>query len=211
MEEELYRNILNKIRGQSTRGCYEICGDINWWDLDSVNFSPFSVPRYVRSHECCRSPTTLQGQVPRCERRWIWQTQGKVYGGIVGLAKSVKEYTLHPSVRPNILRILELKGSGVVVLQGSDGARVTRQVSQLAYTSYIGYRNLSRETRTHRFGTLPVMLIKKGSRTHVALWQGFHTFYLDAPLREVLNGEWQCETHKVKPKKYGCCDKDKYE
>ena len=36
--------------------------------------------------------------------------------------------TLQPSVYPHTLRVMELRNSGVVVLQGRDGATVTRQV-----------------------------------------------------------------------------------
>ena len=46
-----------------------------------------------------------------------------------------KDQALRPSVHPHILRILELSGTGVVVLQGSDGATITHKVSQLAHFS----------------------------------------------------------------------------
>ena len=41
------------------------------------------------------------------------------------MLKQLKDHTLQPSVRPHILRIVELRGSGVVVLQSSDGATIT--------------------------------------------------------------------------------------
>lgn len=45
------------------------------------------------------------------------------------LLKQSKANTLQPPVTPQILRITELKESRVVVLQGRDGATLTRQVS----------------------------------------------------------------------------------
>lgn len=53
--------------------------------------------------------------------------------GDFAMLKQAKDHTIQPSVRPHILQIVELRGSGVVVLQGSDGATITHQVSQLAH------------------------------------------------------------------------------
>ena len=48
------------------------------------------------------------------------------------MLKRKKDHTLQPSVRPHILRIVEMRGSGVVILQGSDAATISQQVSQIA-------------------------------------------------------------------------------
>ena len=51
------------------------------------------------------------------------------------LVKQSKDNTLQPLVRPHILRIGKLMDSGVVMLQGCDGATVKCQVHQLAHCS----------------------------------------------------------------------------
>ena len=40
------------------------------------------------------------------------------------MLRQKKKHTLLPSVRPHILRIVEMKGSGLAMLQGSDGSMV---------------------------------------------------------------------------------------
>lgn len=55
-----------------------------------------------------------------------------VVGGFVML-KQAKDHTLQPSVSPHVLRIVELRGSRAVVLQGGDGATITHQISPLAH------------------------------------------------------------------------------
>ena len=44
-----------------------------------------------------------------------------------------KKDCLQPSARLHILRVIELRPSGVVVLEGSDTARVQRQVKDIAH------------------------------------------------------------------------------
>ena len=51
------------------------------------------------------------------------------------MLKQAKDHTLQPSIRPHLLRIAELRGSGVVVLQGGDVATITQQASQFAHCS----------------------------------------------------------------------------
>ena len=51
------------------------------------------------------------------------------------LLNNSKKHTLKASVTPHILRIIELKKSGVVILQGRDGITISRQSSQLAHCS----------------------------------------------------------------------------
>ena len=51
------------------------------------------------------------------------------------LVKQSKYNTLQSSVHPHILRILEIRDSGMIMLQGRCGATVTRHISQLAHCS----------------------------------------------------------------------------
>ena len=57
-----------------------------------------------------------------------------VVGEFVMLRRK-KSHTLQPSVRPHILRIKELRKSGVVILQGRDGTTISHQTSQIARCS----------------------------------------------------------------------------
>ena len=55
-------------------------------------------------------------------------------GDFVSL-KHKKKNTLDPPVRPHILRVVELRKSGVAILQGSDATTISHQVSKLAHCS----------------------------------------------------------------------------
>ena len=118
------------------------------------------------------------------------------------MVKQKKKHTLQPSVRPHILRVVDLKPSGVAVLQGSDGTTIDHQVTQLAHCSVpIADTNLY----PHKYvRTNAVHCQICGSRKKAALMllcnvcnKGFHTYCLDPPLAEVPDFRWQCETHQV--------------
>ena len=51
------------------------------------------------------------------------------------LLQQKKKDCLQPPARPHILRVVELRPSGVVALEGSDAARVQRQVKDIAHSS----------------------------------------------------------------------------
>ena len=48
------------------------------------------------------------------------------------LIKRVKPNTLEAPAYPHVLRIVKLRPSGIVVLEGSDGARCTNQMKDVA-------------------------------------------------------------------------------
>ena len=48
--------------------------------------------------------------------------------------KQVQEDTLDVLASPHILRVVEIKPTGVAVLEGSDGARVEEQVKNIAHS-----------------------------------------------------------------------------
>ena len=50
------------------------------------------------------------------------------------LLRQKKLDCLQPPARPHILRVVELRPSGVVVLEGSDATRVQRQVKDIAHS-----------------------------------------------------------------------------
>ena len=117
------------------------------------------------------------------------------------LVKQSKINTLQSSIHPHILRVMELRGSGVVVLQSRDGATVTRQVSQLAQCSIPVSDHTIHPEKYWKKDTVHCQV--RGSRRDPALMllcdncnKGFHTFCLDAPLREVPQHKWHCEKHR---------------
>ena len=57
-------------------------------------------------------------------------------GDFVMLKRKVTN-TLGVPVRPHSLRVVALRGSGVAVLQGSDGETITHQVAKLAPCSIL--------------------------------------------------------------------------
>lgn len=61
--------------------------------------------------------------------------KAKVNAGEMVMLRQEKDHTLQLGVRPHILRIIELRGSGMVILQGSDGATVIHQISHIAKCS----------------------------------------------------------------------------
>lgn len=120
------------------------------------------------------------------------------------LVKQSTLNTLQPSVYPHILRVMELRNSGVVALQGRDGATVTRQVEQLAHCSVPISDHKIYPEKFWRIETVHCQIC--GSRKNAAKMllcdicnKGFHTYCLAEPLSEVPQQKWQCEKHKVKP------------
>ena len=119
------------------------------------------------------------------------------------LLKQAKSHTLQPSVTPHILKITELRKSGVVVLQGRDGHKVSRQISQLAHCSvpvadhkiypekYISTDKVHCQICSERGDDAFMLLCDACNR-------GFHTFCLDEPVDQVPTGDWYCPDHQVK-------------
>ena len=72
-----------------------------------------------------RNHAIAQEQISTCKRRRICETKDFKLGEYI-LVKQSEENTLETSGRPHILRVVKLIDSGVVVLQGCDGATVKR-------------------------------------------------------------------------------------
>ena len=117
------------------------------------------------------------------------------------MVKQKKDHTLQPSVRPHILRIVEMRESGVVILQGSDAATIGHKVPQIARcTVPISDTKLYPERYVR---TLAVHCKICGSRNKEALMllcdvcnMGYNTFSLPVPLDRVPDIRWRCEVHR---------------
>ena len=118
------------------------------------------------------------------------------------LLKHKKKNTLDPPVRPHVLRVIELRKSGVAILQGCDTTTISHQVSKLAHCSVpVTNTNLYPETFVR---TDKVHCRRCGNRKPYATMllcdvcnEGWHLSCLEIPLDKVpLNG-WTCEKHKV--------------
>ena len=118
------------------------------------------------------------------------------------LVQHDKTHSLEPSVTPHILRIVEIKDTGVVVLQGRDAIKVSRRIEQLAHCSvpvadHKIYPELFQSTdRTHCEICMSRQMEAKMLLCDTCN-KGFHTFCLDIPIHEVPTRKWYCPTHKV--------------
>ena len=118
------------------------------------------------------------------------------------LLKQKKKNTLDPPVRPHVLRVIELRKSGVAILQGSDATTISHQVSKLAHCSVpVIDTNLYPETFVR---TDKVHCQRCGTRKKAAIMllcdvcnEGWHFTCLEVPLDKVPEFGWRCEKHKV--------------
>ena len=102
----------------------------------------------------------------------------------------------------HILRIVELRSSGVAILQGNDGATVAHQVSKLAHCSVpVSDTRIYPETFIRTDQVLCQICGSKRGAPRMLLCdicnKGFHTFCIEVPLPGVPLGKWQCDKHKV--------------
>ena len=109
------------------------------------------------------------------------------------LLKQKKKDCLQPPARPYILRVVELRPSGVVVLEGSDVARVQRRVKDIAH-SHLPI--LDPTLHPHRFYRGPNLHCRVcGCRNRKSILcdkcnEGYHIWCLEPPLMRVPKGSW---------------------
>ena len=118
------------------------------------------------------------------------------------MVKHKKTHTLEPSVTPHILKIVELKDTGVVILQGRDGTKVPRQIQQLAHCSvpvadhkiypelFVSTDKVKCEICASRKKEAKMLLCDTCNKA-------FHMFCLDTPIHTIPRGKWYCPIHKV--------------
>lgn len=78
--------------------------------------------------------------------------------------------TLDPTIRPHILRILELRSSSVAVLQGNDGATVAHLLTKLAHCFVpVSDTNIYPETYERTDQALSNMWLQEECKRHASL------------------------------------------
>ena len=116
------------------------------------------------------------------------------------LLKQQTVNTLDAPTRSHVLRVVEIKPTGVALLEGSDAARVEEQQKNIAHCPLpILDTNLYPE-RFYRGPSLHCRVCgtrKKPSKMVVcdACNQGYHLWCLDQPLLQVPDGIWKCPRH----------------
>ena len=116
------------------------------------------------------------------------------------MLRQKKAHTLMPSVRPHILRIVELRAAGVVILQGRDGTTISHQTSQIARCSVpISDKKIYPELFV-KTGSVHCEVC--GSKAKEAIMvmcelcnKGYHTTCIYPPLDRIPANGWRCEKH----------------
>ena len=104
------------------------------------------------------------------------------------------------ATNPHILRVLRLKESGVVVLQGQDGSCVEEQVKNVAPCSLPIKDKKNYPKRFFRGETLHCRECGQRNRADAMVicdkcQEGYHIWCLEHPLTEIPVGGWVCEYH----------------
>ena len=102
------------------------------------------------------------------------------------------------ATNPHILRVLRLKESGVVVLQGQDGSCVEEQVKNVAPCYLTIKDNKIYPERFFRGETLHCRECGRRDRADVTvIWdrcqEGYHIWCLKNKLSDIPLGGWVCE------------------
>ena len=121
--------------------------------------------------------------------------------GDYAMIRQKRDGTLDAHSRPHVLRVVEVKPSGVVLMEGSDAQRGEEQAKNVAQCPlpilntrmYLGrfFRAATKACRT--YGSR-----KRGSKMVLCdvCQDGFHIWCLDQPLLRVPTEPWKCKFHK---------------
>jgi len=121
-----------------------------------------------------------------------------VVGDFVYLRRRTVVNSLQPEARPGILRIVEVRPSGVLVLQGRCGTRTTAHISECA-PCHLSNINPTLDPTLQRVGAdFPCSVCGSPDDEEIMLicdgcFQGFHLYCLSPPLAAVPEGDtWLC-------------------
>ena len=114
--------------------------------------------------------------------------------------KQKQNHCLQPPARPHILRIVELRPSGIVALEGSDAARAQRQIKDVAHSTLPILDPALHPERFYRGPTLHCRVCggkAKGPKMVLCdtCNQGYHVWCLDKPLARVPDDARRCSLH----------------
>ena len=122
--------------------------------------------------------------------------QNLFVGDFVFIKKRGKN-TLDVTVQPHVLQVVEVRGTGVVILQGYNGQRISEQVKNVAHCSIP-----LADTVVHPelfVQTDPVFCRVCGSRKDAPTMllcdicnQGCHVYCLPNPMMKISTGRWKC-------------------
>ena len=116
------------------------------------------------------------------------------------MIKRETKNTLQPPAYPHVLRIVELRASGVVILEGSDAARCTKQMKDVAHcplpildtTLHPGRYFRGASKKCQQCGT-------PGDGKNMVLCDGcqeaYHIYCMRVPLLARPSGSWKCHKH----------------
>ena len=120
--------------------------------------------------------------------KWL----GCKLGDFVLMGRQTKG-TLDIATHPGVVQVTELRGSGVLDVQGSDGVRICEQIKNVAYCP-VRLRGWTRFTIVSAGGG-----VMKGGWCCVLCVTRVTTFWCLSPsLDEVPAGSWTCRRHRVR-------------
>ena len=130
-----------------------------------------------------------------------WEPKASFAPGDYVMVRQVTKNTLQAPARPHVLRIVELKPSGVVLMEGSDAARCEEQIKNVAHCPltildtklYPGRYYRGPSVHCGRCG-----LRKDGAKMVLceACQKGYHLWCMDVPLLHIPEGPWRCHKHE---------------
>ena len=116
------------------------------------------------------------------------------------MLKQKTDNTLGAPARPHVLRVVEIKASGVALLEGSDAARIEEQQKNIAHCPLPILDGNMYPERFYRGPSLHCRVCGTRRRaTKMVICDtcnhGYHLWCLDVPLLRVPDEVWQCPRH----------------
>ena len=114
--------------------------------------------------------------------------------------KQETKHTLEPPAYPHVLRILEMRPSGVVILEGKDDARCSRQLKDVAHCPLPILDTRLYPGRYYWGPSVHCQVCgRRGDGPKMALCdkcqEGYHLWCMDTPIMAMPSGAWTCHKH----------------
>ena len=116
------------------------------------------------------------------------------------MVRKVKPTALEAPAVPHVLRIVELRRSGIVILEGSDSARCTKQMKDVAHCPLPILNTTLHPGRYYRGRSMHCAGCgsdKDGSNMVACdgCQEGYHVYCMRVPLLAVPSSTWKCHKH----------------